>query len=69
MKFNKIGIGLGILWSLTILDYAISSRTTFHVYSLALFVTGFLIGNDLIFYYWAKERKEREDEKRQKHPL
>jgi len=39
MKINKIGIALGIMWSLVIFDYAISSRTTFLVYSLALFIT------------------------------
>jgi H+/Cl- antiporter ClcA len=62
-------IGMGILWSLVLFNYAFHSTTTFWIYSVALLATGFVVGSDLVFYYWAKDRKEKKYERRQKHPL
>lgn len=52
---------LGIIWGLVLINYAFNSKTAFEIYSIALLMTGFIVGSELVFYYWAKEKK---DEKR-----
>jgi H+/Cl- antiporter ClcA len=59
MKINIMGIEMGILWNLVLFNYAFHSTTTFWIYSVVLLATGFIAGSDLVFYYWAKDRKER----------
>jgi hypothetical protein len=62
MKIEKesyyFPIILGITWSLVLFNYALSSKTTFFIYSIALLITGFIVGSDLVFYHWAKEKKD-----------
>jgi len=60
MKINIIGIEIGILWGLVLFNYALSSTATFLIFSIALLVTGFVAGSDLVFYYWNKEKNDED---------
>jgi len=60
MKIDIIGIEIGTLWGFVLFNYALSSTSTFLIYSIALLATGFLAGSDLVFYYWNKEKNDED---------
>jgi uncharacterized membrane protein len=63
---TQISIILGILWSLAIINYVLESKTSFVVFMLVSCATGFVLGSDLVFYYWAKEKNDENDNKMRK---